>query len=308
MQQHQQASRLLANWAALFRQEGDSETADAINAQLRSRPPATLADDAAARAARALSMAHKLERLCRFDEAEQHFEEAYLIAEAGHGATHPRTLARLWDLAMCRMRDGQHLAALHDFVALDRLLGACTDRHTARSRMVRRCIDRCYRAVRDNEGCRTLGACMSDMIRRAQAQRIVHEEAYIDRLHCIGERLLARGKRSLASRFLNEWISLRLASADAYDELASTDLLRFTRYLRELGEAERAVSLLIGHVKMRNNQCAFGDKGEQLVAALRELGGALRELGRTQSARDAAELACTFEANLRKSGLEDSRA
>ena len=303
-QQHQQASRLLANLAAHFRQEGDSETADAIDTQLRRSPRVMPDDEQALHARSVLSQAREHERAGRFDMAEEHLEEAHRLAEDGYGATHPRTLERLWDLAVCRMRDGQHLAALHDFMALNRLMEASGSRQAARVRQLRRCIDRCHRAVRDNNGCRYLGSYMFDMIRRAQGQREEHDAAHIERLRSIGERLLARGRRELASSFLNEWISLRLDSADAHDELASTDLLRFTRYLRELGETERAVDFLVGHVQMRNSQCAFADKREHLLIALRELEGALLDLGRTQSARGTAELAAKVEANLREAGRE----
>lgn len=302
MKQYQQASRLLANWAELFRQEGDSDTADAIETQLRSGVRAVMAREEAERARRALSTARELERLGRFDEAEEHFAQAHEITDAELGATHPRTLDRLWDLATCRMHDGQHLAALHDFIALNRLMAAGGGRQVARERIVRRCIDRCHRALRDGHGSRLVGSYLFDMIKRAQVQQIEHDAAETERMRSVGERLLARGKQELASIFLNKWITRRLNSSDGHEELASADLLRFAGYLRELGETERAVNTLVGHVQMRNCQSAFADKHEGLMAALHELERLLRAQGHLKSACETAVLAESIKERRRHAG------
>lgn len=177
-------------------------------------------------------------------------------------------------------------------------------RQLARLRAVRRCIVRCQRAVRDNLGCRFLGSYMFDMIRRGQMQQGERDPCEIERLRDIGERLLARGKREAAAMFINEWIARRLDSVDAHDELASSDLVRFTGYLRELGDTGRAVGALSGYVRLQNQQCWFADKREELVAALRGLEAALREQGQSQSARDTAALADAIEARLHGQGQE----
>jgi tetratricopeptide (TPR) repeat protein len=296
MKQHQQASRLLANWAALFRQEGDSETADAIDIQLRSVGRAVMTGEEAQLAHKALATGRELERLGRFEEAEEHFAQAYEITHSELGATHPRTLDRLWDLASCRMRDGQHLVALQDFIALNRLMAAEGSRQLPRERLVRRCIERCHRAVRDGFGSRLVSSYLFDIIKRAQVQLVEHDAAETERLHSIGQRLLARGKKELAATVLNRWIARRLSATDGHDELASVDLLRFSGYLRELGHAERAVTTLVGHVQMRNCQSAFADKDEELITTLRELVSSLRAQGHSKSARETAALADSIAA------------
>ena len=296
MKQHQQASRLLANWAALFRQEGDNDTADAIDTQLRSAVRAVMEQEAAERERQALSTARELEHLGRLEEAAEHFVQAHEITDAELGATHPRTLDRLWDLASCRMHDGQHLAALHDFIALNRLMVAAGGRQLARQRLVRRCIERCHRSVRNSEGSRLVGSYVFDMIKRSQAQRAEHDQADTERAHGIGLRLLARGKRDLAYLVLASWIGKRLESTDGHDELATTDLLRFAGYMREMGELERSMYVLVSQVHMRNSQSAFADRQDELIVTLRELESTLAAQGHLKSARETAALAASIEA------------
>jgi tetratricopeptide (TPR) repeat protein len=287
----QQTSRVLAKWAEIFREEGDTETAAAIELQLENSARASLSEEDAEWLRRVLAHARKFEGNGQHAEAIDSYAAALRVVEATFGACHPDTFQYLSDVARCRFNAGQYDTALEDY---GRLLRLVEDRFgpehalIATAKHYMRC---CRRGIRDIVGTLRLGSYMNDMLRHSQGLRLVEVAARADRMRELGRRLAARGRRDAALRFHTAAIALRLRHAEPNSETAYLEIQRHAMDLKEAGEPGRAARLLNKLAAMRNRKSGWSDQGQELRAVLLDSSACLRAHGEQRSAQDAAALA-----------------
>jgi tetratricopeptide (TPR) repeat protein len=266
-----QTTQILASWAKLFREEGDVQTADAIEGQLRKQPRQRPTQEHVAQVREALAQAGDLEREGHFSEACDHYVAALELVERDLGPLNIHALKRRFELARCRLNDCDFAGALHEFSTLLRLAELGEHGGSPLARSARRHIQRCSRAVRDEEGGARLQAAMRDMLRSAVTKTQLLDFARAERLRALALRAGASGRRERAVRLLKAALGLRLRDKRPDDELAYCDIDQYIDDLFPVGEPQRALDVAKQAVMARNRLFAITGEIEPLLAALDNL-------------------------------------
>lgn len=196
----QQSSNVLARWAAIFRHEGDSDTADAIGRQLAHAERRSLSEEDADWLKRVLARARQLDGRRDYEAAAESYAEALRVVDAALGAAHPQIIEHLNDAARCWLNAGFYETALAAYSRLLRLVQdlygsddplAATARHYVRS---------CQTSIRLANATMNLQAHMNELLRRSQGQFVVAAAARADRMRAIALRLAGRGRLGAAMR------------------------------------------------------------------------------------------------------------
>jgi tetratricopeptide (TPR) repeat protein len=302
----QQTSRLLAQWAAIFREEGDTETADAIDLQLENAARATLSEEDGDRLRRVLAHARKREGNGEYADAIDSYAEALRIVEGTFGACHPETFEHLSDVARCRFNSGHYDAALEDYGRLLRLVEDMYGSEHALVATAKHYMRYCQRGIRDIIGTLRLDAYMNGMLRHSQGRRFVVVAARADRMREIGRRLAARGRRAAAIRLHDAAIALRLRHADPDAETAYLEIHGYAMDLKDAGEPGKAARVLNQLVAMRNRKSGWSDQGQDLRAVLLDSAACLSAHGDRRSAQEAEALAESIARRDEEEGAADA--
>lgn len=284
-------SRTLATWAKLFREEGDVETADAIDAQLQTDEERSLSEEQRQRVERVVERARRCERAFAFEQAAEGYAQALDLLQAALGPSHPQVFECLLDLGRCRHNDGQNQAAMQDYLRLQRLVEArwgSGDPMAATARYFVRC---CQDFIRQRNDTQRLALLVSGMVLHAQRARDMEAPERYERLRSVARRLAARGKHALALRFHDQAMALRLQFAAPDEELTLLDIQQHALELRDAGSAQRASAWLRQVIGLRNSLSAIGDQQAQLRSALSDLAACLAAQGLPRAAQETAALA-----------------
>jgi tetratricopeptide (TPR) repeat protein len=287
----QQTSRVLAKWAEIFREEGDTETADAIELQLEKAAKATLSEEDADWLPRVLARARKFEGNGQYAEAVDSYAEALRVVEATYGACHPDTFEHLSDVARCRFNAGQYDTALEDYGRLLRLVEDRFGPDHALIATAKHYMRYCRRGIRDIIGTLRLDTYMNVMLRHSQGRRLVEVAARADRMRDLGRRLAARGRRDAAVRLHTAAIALRLRHAEPDSETAYLEIHRHALDLKEAGEPGKAARVLNKLAAMRSRKSGWSEQGQDLRAVFLDSAACLCAHGGQRSAQEAAALA-----------------
>ena len=281
----------LAKLAEIFRQEGDTATADALGRQLRSTASRIMKPGEMARVRRLRNNAVRLDNLGAHDEAEPIFIELLGIVEAALDPDHPDIADSLNDLARCRLNKGDHKAALEDYSRLLRIMKRAHGPDDMLTRITRDSVERCHKSLRDAIGAQRLQTQMTWMLRQAQGARSVEVDNDQERLRDLARRLMARGRLAASTHMYERWIDWRLRDTRPDDELALLDIRDYAMALRDAGQWGRAASVLWKLVALRNRQSAGAEDKSALLQALADWQACLAAMGDQRSASEAAALA-----------------
>jgi tetratricopeptide (TPR) repeat protein len=287
----QQTSRLLAQWAAIFRDEGDTETADAIDLQLEKAASQTLSEEDTDWLRRVIARARKSEGNGQYAEAVDSYAEALRVVEATFGACHPDIFEHVSDVARCRFNAGEYDTALEDYGRLLRLVEDRFGPDHALIATAKHYMRYCRRGIRDIIGTLRLDCYMNVMLRQSQGRRLVEVEARADRMRELGRRLAARGRRDAAVRLHSAAIALRLRHAEPNSETAFLEIHRHAIDLKEAGEPGKAARVLNKLAAMRNRKSGWSEQGQDLRAVLLDSAACLSAHEELRSAQEAAALA-----------------
>jgi hypothetical protein len=297
-----QTTQILASWAKLFREEGDVQTADAIEGQLRKQPRKRPTEEHVAQVREALSRAADLERGGQFDEACEQYVAALELVERDLGPLHIHALKRRFELARCRLLDCDFGSALHEFSTLLRLAELGEHGGSPLARSARRYIQRCSRAVRDEHGGLQLQAVMQEMVRSAATAIKSRDFARAERMRSLGLRAGAAGRRDRAVRLLKAAIGLQLQGRLPDDELAYSDIDLHIDDLCRVGASLPALDAARHAVEARNYLFAVTKEVEPLLAALEKLSSQLVANGMHASARATEALVANLRRGERATG------
>jgi tetratricopeptide (TPR) repeat protein len=286
----------------MFRDEGDAETADAIEVQLRSDPHRSLTGEQHRRLRHALARARNCDRLGAYSAAAEHYADALQIVEGALGAGHIEAFDRLSDVARCRLNDGQYEAARADYKRLLGLVQTMYGDEDSLAAIARERIETCEKAIRDGIGGLRLQACVHDMLRMTQQERAVETVEQADRMRGIARRLAARGKSAVAVRLHERAIAITLRLAGEDDAIGRDAILRHAIDLREAGDPARARTVLHGLIARHNLRPVCLDQQQQLRAALQELSSCLLAMGDGRSAQETEALAEGIQTRTRLEG------
>jgi tetratricopeptide (TPR) repeat protein len=300
----QQTSRLLAQWAVIFREEGDTETADAIDLQLEKAASRTLSEEDADWLRRVLARARSFERKGEYADAVDSHAEALRVVEEAFGACHPETFEHLSGVARCRFNAGHYDTALEDYGRLLRLVEDMYGSEHALVATARHYMGYCRRGIRDMIGTLRLDAYMSTMLRHSQGTHLIEGAARADRMRKMGRRLAARGRRAAAIRLHDAAIALRLRHAAPDAETAFLDIHGYAMDLKDAGEPGKAANVLNQLVAARNRKSAWSEQAQGLRAVLLDSAACLSAHGDRRSAEEAAALA----ASIARRDADDSAA
>lgn len=294
------ASPFLAKLAEIFRSEGDSVTADALDrqCQIDSTRPLTWDDIERVRSLRRKGL--YLDGRGEHEEAEPLLAEALAIAEAAFGSDSFVIADHLNDLARCRFNGGDFDAALEDYVRLLRITEQTHGSEDELTATARNRLELCRKGRRDAIGAWRLQNQMTLMLQLSLERRTLDTFDRHERLRGLAQRLMARGRVAAAVRLYERWIGLRLKNADPDDELAMLDIRNYALALQRLGDLTRAASVHRTHIAIRHRRMAWVDDRAGLVLALRDWQACLEQMGDRRSAAETAALADAIALGMRQ--------
>ena len=284
------ASPFLAKLAEIFRREGDSVTADALDRQCQvySTRPLTEEDVDRVRSLRRKGL--RLDGRGEHYEAEPLLAEALAIAEAVFGSDSFIIADHLNDLARCRFNGGDFDAALEDYVRLLRITEQTHGAEDELTAIARNRVELCRKGRRDAIGARRLQNQMTLMLKLSLERRALDIFDEHERLRNLAQRLMTRGRFAMAVRLYEQWIDRRLENADPDDELAMLDIRSYALALQQIGHLTRAAWVHKAHVAIRNRRMAWVDDRTGLLGALRDWQACLEQMGDHRSAAETAAL------------------
>jgi tetratricopeptide (TPR) repeat protein len=284
-------SPVLAKLADIFRQEGDTVTADALDRQLQSTTTRELTDEQTDRIEDLRRRGNRLDSQGRHDHAELLLAEVLRIAEGALGPEHEDIARHLNDLARCRFNNGDFEAALEDYSRLLRIAerdyAPDDERVSATAYQVRRCHQELRLAI----GSMRFQGQVDRMLQHARDMRSIDKASVQERTREVAHRLLARGRVAASTCLYERWITLRLEGARPDDAIALLDIRDYAMALRSAGECRRAASVLQKILAIRNRTSCRIDDSAELLRALSDWQACLAELGATRSAAETAALA-----------------
>lgn len=289
--QQSPAADVLTQWAKALREEGDIETADAIERQLQESAPRALDDAEAARLRRLLARARRCDSAGAYAAAADIYAEALHFIEASFGKCSPEILGHLNDVARCRLNAGQNSAARDAYAKLLRLVESLYGRDDALAGITRQQLGTCETAIRAVACTRRLHSTVDHMVRCAQGQRLFAAAARADRQRAAALRLAARGRCRTAARLHEASIALRMRGVRPDDEAALLEIQRQALELKDAGDPARAAAVLLRVAVMRNRQSGRSDQSRQLRSVLEDAAACLAAQGSRRSADEARALA-----------------
>lgn len=294
-------SNFLARLAQIFREEGDSTTADALDQQLTDKQARELEETDSDRVQQLSEQAMRLENRGAHDRAEPLLVEALSIVEAALGPDHLDIAYHLKDLAHCKFNAGKFEEALRDYQRLLRLVEFQHEEGATLAALTRYMIGRCMKGAHDSLGVRRLQQYMDRMLFEARHRQTADQEERLQRMYALAQRLVQRGRHAAGIRLYDRWIELRLKDAHPDDEQALLDIRHFALGLLDARQPARAVGALRGVVLARNRRLAWVDDRSGLLQALRDWQAGLVAMGDQRSAREAAERADALAADIEQS-------
>lgn len=302
----QQSSDTLAKWAAIFRDEGDTDTADAIERQLADAERRSLSEDDADWLKRVLAHARQLDGRGDYEAAAEGYGEALRVVEAALGTAHPQIIGHLNDVARCWLNAGFYETALAGYSRLLRLVQDLYGSDDELAETARYYVRSCQTSIRLTAATMNLQVHMNEMLRHSQGQLVVATGARADRMRAIALRLAGRGRLGAAIRLLDAAIALRLRHASPTDELALLEIHRYAMDLRDAGAPGRAAETLIRLVVERNRKSAGVGQATRIRNALTDMALCLSAQGQERSAQEVSALADLLARRNPGVGLEDA--
>ncbi len=305
MEKPQQTSQILAVWAKLFRKEGDAQTADAIEEQLRAGPLQRPTDEKAAQLRKVVARAAELERRGHYSEAADEYATALDLTKRHFGPLHIQSLKRRFDVARCDLANCNFGGALEGFQQLLLLAQLGDQDASTLARRARRYLQRCHRSVRDEVGGLRLEAAMLGMVRSAtQAPHFLRFER-AQRMRSLALRAGAAGRRSRAVGLLRAAIDLRLQQAQPDGALPHAEIERYIDDLSSIGEPLKALEAAVQLVVLGNRQFAVGASKTALLDALKKVSGLQVANGMHVGARSTFALIDRLERGEASTGLQE---
>lgn len=287
----QRDPQTLAQWAEIFREEGDIDTADAIELQLQRARERTLDHDDAEWLQLVLERARRLDRRGDYEAAIESYDEALQVVENALGGSHPEIIERLSDLARCQLNAGRYAPAWAYYSRLLCLVLDAYGSEDALAATVRHHMRFCQRSIREGIGSARLQNHINNMLRRSRGQLAVAAAARAERMRGVAWRLVGRGRTDAAVRLHEAAIKLQLGHAPPEGEARFAEIHRHAIDLKDAGQPGRVAAVLAKLVAMRNLVSDSTDQGPQLREALMDASACLCAQGQARSTQELVELA-----------------
>jgi tetratricopeptide (TPR) repeat protein len=287
----QNESSFLAKFACIFRDEGDAETADALDRQLQSTASRSLCERDGRRVRLLRRKAGRLDNLGAHEDAEPLLVDALRIVQDALGPEHIGIADDLNALARCRFNNGDYEAAVADYSRLARIVEQAYGSEEARTLIAKYSVERCRKGLSHAIGAMRLQSQMNWMLHQAQGMRAIETANQQERVRAVARRLMSRGRLAASSRWHERWITWRLSDAHPDDELAQIDCRDYAMALRGIGQLGRALSTFQQLVTLQNRRAALSGDKSGLLQALADWQACLAETGDMRSIRDTAALA-----------------
>jgi tetratricopeptide (TPR) repeat protein len=296
------ASPFLAKLAEIFRSEGDSVTADALDRERQVNLTRPLTGDDIDRVRSLRRKGLHLESRGEHEKAEPLFAEALGIAEEVFGPNSFIISDHLNDLARCKFNDGDFARALGDYVRLLRITEQTHGPADQLTAIVRHQVENCRKGLRDAVGAWRLQNQMTLVLRLSRERRTLDTFDECERLRCLAQRLMTRGRVAASVRLYERWIDLRLNDAEPNDELVMLDIRTYALALQQLGDLNRAAAVHRSLIAMRHKRMAWVDDRAGLVLALRDWQACLEKMGDRRSAAGTGTLADAIALGVQQAG------
>jgi tetratricopeptide (TPR) repeat protein len=296
------ASSFLTKLAEIFRSEGDSVTADALDRQRQVDSTRPLTGDDIDRVRSLRRKGLQLDSRGEHAKAEPLFAEILDIVEEVFGPDPFIICDHLNDLARCRFNGGNFAAALEDYVRLLRITEQTHGPEDQLAAIVRHQVDACRKGLRDAVGARRLQNQMTLVLQLSRERRTLDTFDRCERLRGLAQRLVTRGRFAAAVRLYDRWIDLRLNDAGPDDELAMLDIRNYALALQQIGDLSRAAAAHRSHIAIRHRRMAWVNDTAGLVLALRDWQACLEQMGDGRSAVETAKLADAVALGMQQAG------
>lgn len=295
----------LEKLAVMFREEGDLETAGAIEMQLttaRSIHSAPIQWKALRRADRLESRGNKFDLRGDHDSAMPLFEKGLSIRTRTLGAGHTDTINAVYHLARCHFNGGHYPKAKELYERIHRQYAIAYGADDFLTKSAAECIVDCTNRQKDTIGSWNLQTQMNKMMNKGDAVAL-EKSADADRAYAIATKLLNRKQFDKAVGPFKLWLEYLLENSHGYDRGLNFSIWRYGRLLMAVGRHKEAVSTFERLVAIcnrhANDESGLGD----LLKALHGLGSSLDKAGMAKAAAATSALAQQLEVRQNMSAL-----
>jgi len=271
----------------IFREEGDVETANALEQQVAVQTPREMTQDEAALYKINKSNLRKAIGFGDFERAVEFQTVALGLAQRAFGSYQMKTLKEVCQLGECHFRNGAYTNALDLYHQALRFSAKETGEMSSFLKRVKKNIRQCTDAVRRANNLRNLENHMNALLRNA----VPEGSERISRMEAIGEKLFSRGKHSRALKIYKALIGIYHEMSHIEDEKIITNLMKYASFVATHGWLSEAETAYRGVVKFINIQNQTGDKNAMLKIALDDWAKCLCSMAQSRSAKGSQELA-----------------
>jgi tetratricopeptide (TPR) repeat protein len=271
----------------IFREEGDVETANALEQQVAVHLPREMTEAESALYKVNKSNARKAIGFGDFERAVEFQMVALGLTQKAFGSYQMKTLKEICELGECHFRNGAYTNALDLYHQALRFSSKEFGELNPFVKRVKKNIRQCADAVRRANSLKNLEKHMNSLFRDALPESSVR----IDRMEAIGEKLVSRGKHIRALKVYKALISISLEMSHIEDEKIIKNVMKCAEFLVSYGDLSEAETAYKSVVKLINRQNQMGDKNAMLKIAIYDWAKCLFLLAQSRSAIGSQELA-----------------
>jgi tetratricopeptide (TPR) repeat protein len=270
----------------IFREEGDVETANALEQQIVAQTPREMTEDEAALYKINKSNVRKAIGFGDFERAVEFQTVALGLAQRAFGSYQMKTLKEVCELGECHFRNGAYTNGLDLYHQALRFSAKEIGEMSPFVKRIKKKIRQCTDAVRRTNSLRNLESHMNGLFRDA----VPESNERIDRMEAIGEKLVSREKHTQALKVYKTLISISLEMSHIEDEKIIKNVMKYANFLTSHGNLSEAEAAYKGVVKLINSQNQMGDKTATLKIALDDWAKCLSLMAQSRSAIGSQEL------------------
>lgn len=303
----------LEKLAAIFRDEGDAETATAIERQLSSANADSTEMQAKQwksmrQAVRLTRRGRQLDQKGDHDQAAPLLEQALAIKTQVLGIDSEEVEDCMLYLARCKLNGCRFLEALNLYTQLyhrfERTVGPNDMLTTVAAEHMLECQER----QKNAEGALRLQKQMAKVINLSDENTLeenaLEENAYAERAYAIAMRLMKRKQYAKAVAPFKLWLDFRMSHADADYQDMHLILWRYGRMLLAAKRPMDAVRTFQFLVVIANKRVNQKDKSLKLLRALNELRAGLEMAGMHKAAAETKAMLNRLQIRENLSGLK----
>jgi tetratricopeptide (TPR) repeat protein len=278
----------------IFLEEGDSDTANALQQQAHALQSREMTDEESDTFQLNKTKVRQALSFGDLDKAIEFQTIALNVMEAAYGPQHLETLTNMCDLGECHMRQGALLQAREYFYRALRIASTEFGLVHPFAIRVKKSLRKCEEAERRASSMTYLEKQIDGLFRMSSAIPSLEALMRIERLEKIGDKLFCKGQMDRALKIYKEWLKLSLQGIPSEDESAIESVTKYANFLIACGDHKAAELHFKTIVQIRNGQNELGEVAIELKKALMDWAMCLSRMGYEISAFETEMLAETL--------------